>query len=167
MTPLAVVVAILAVVTLLNVALSAAIIRLLRELTGRGKSVSLPRTGHTVTSFSVPALDGTTISESSLNDEDSLVAFVSPTCAPCATLMEEWPKRTDDLPATTIAFVINTSTADEAEEYAAKFGPGVQTAVVDRDSAAAQAFDCSGATPTLIRVRAGAVTAAGHALDRI
>jgi len=156
-------VAILAVLTLLNMSLSAAIIRALRA--ERGEPPVLPRPGDTVAPFSVSALDGGVLDEHAL--EDGLGVFIAPTCAPCGTLLETWPEREADLPENTIAFVINTSTTEQAQAYAAKLGPRVRTAVVGRDSDVAAAFGVGDVTPTLVRVRAGTVVKVGHTIDSV
>jgi hypothetical protein len=154
------VVVILAVLCVLNMALSAAIIRTLR---GDREVLEPPAAGTGIGAFTVPMLDGGTLTERDLAD-GALVAFVSPTCPPCAALAREWGTRTD-LPEDTYVFVIDTSTPEEARAYAAKLGG--RAAVVERDSAVSAAFGAHDVTPTLVRVRGGAVAAAGFSFDAV
>ena len=152
---------ILSVLTVLNMALSAAIIRMLR---GEREALVVPGAGDPVRAFSVDLLDGGTLDEQGLRD-GALVAFVSPTCPPCTALVEKWVARAGDLPEETFAFVINTSTAEAARAYADALG--VRAAVVATDSPVASAFGVGDVTPTLIRVRAGAIEAVGHTLESV
>lgn len=154
-------VVILAVLTVLNMALSAAIIRRMR---GDRYDPAPPAPGTEVGAFSVPMLDGGTLTEHDLAD-GALVAFVSPTCPPCATLAENWTRRSAELPEATYVFVIDTATTAEAEAYAAKLG--ARAAIVERDSAVSSAFGADDVTPTLVRVRGGVVDAAGHTLEAV
>jgi hypothetical protein len=163
MSLLVVCVVILTVLTVLNAALSTAIIRMLRV--ERDVPLALPSPGHTVGQFSVHAMDGTLIEGNAL--VDVLAVFVAPTCAPCATLLDAWPDHAAELPADTIAFVIDTATEEDALAYAEKLGPRVRTAVVERGSDVAAAFGVGDVTPTLLRVRDGVVSAVGHSLDRV
>ncbi len=163
MSLLVVCVVILAVLTLLNMSLSAAIVRTMRA--GRGAPADLPKAGDTVAPYSVPALDGGSIDGPPLGD--TLAVFVTPTCGPCATLLETWPERVAELPEDIVAFVINTSSEEEAAAYAAKLGPRVRTAVVGRDSDVARAFGVGDVTPTLVRLRDDVVEKVGHSVDRV
>lgn len=160
MSFLVAVVVILAVLCVLNMALSAAIIRTLR---GEREVLNPPATGAEVGAFTVPMLDGGTLTERDLPD-GALVAFVSPTCPPCAALSEEWVTRTD-LPENTFVFVIDTSTAEEARAYADKLG--APAAIVERDSAVSRAFDARDVTPTLAVVSGGTIAAAGFSFDAV
>jgi len=161
MSLLVALVVILAVLTVLNMALSAAIIRAMR---GDRHEPTPPAPGTDVGAFSVPMLDGTTLTDHDLPD-GALVAFVSPTCPPCATLAENWTRRAAELPEPTYVFVIDTATTDEAEAYAARLG--ARAAVVERGSAVSSAFGADDVTPTLVRVRGGAVDASGHTLEAV
>jgi thiol-disulfide isomerase/thioredoxin len=165
MSLLIAVIAVLAVVTVLNLLLTSAIIRKLR---GPGQSgAELPRIGTEIGPFATTAMDGESITDSAVSTGGTLVVFVSPTCPPCQRLTGELANRATELPDPTIVFVIDENDQEQARRYADAFGPAVLVAVVESHGAAATAFGFGGLTPTLIRVRDGAVAAVGHDLDSV
>jgi thiol-disulfide isomerase/thioredoxin len=166
MSLLIAVIVVLTVVTALNLLLTSAIIRKLRD-PQRQSRAELPRIGAEVGSFATTSTDGESITDSAVSAGGSLVVFVSPTCPPCQRLTGELADRVEELPDPTIVFVIDENDQEQARRYADALGPSVLVAVVESHGAAAVAFGFGGSTPTLIRVRDGAVAAVGHDLDSV
>jgi len=166
MSLLIAVIAVLAVVTFLNLLLTSAIIRKLRD-PQRESGAELPRIGAEVGPFVTTTADGQSITDGTVSTGDTLVVFVSPTCPPCQRLTGELADRATELPDRTIVFVIDENDQEQARRYADALGPSVRVAVVEPHGVVATAFGFGGATPTLIRVRDGAVAAVGHDLDSV
>ncbi|MFF1615193.1 TlpA family protein disulfide reductase [Amycolatopsis sp. NPDC058278] len=157
MSFLVAVVAVLAVLTVLNLLLSSAMIRLIREQR-RPATPALPAVGTEIGAFEVTDTDGRTVTDHEL--DDVLVAFLSPTCAPCRRIAGK-------LTEPTVAFVLDGGDRDKAVEYAAGLGSAVRVAFVGDRSPVSAAFNAGDVTPTLIRVRDGRIAAAGHDLDAV
>ncbi|MFL6141316.1 MAG: TlpA family protein disulfide reductase [Labedaea sp.] len=155
------VVAILTVLTVVNLLLSSAIIRMLNDPDrGGGHRPELPRVGVVVGEFTATDTGGAAVTDRDLDDE-VLVAFLSPTCAPCQAITPGLAERAEP----TVAFIVDDDRA-AAVEYAAGLG-STRAALVEPNSAAATAFGFTGATPTLVRVEHGVITAAGHTLEAV
>src|SRR5207247_377628 len=84
------VVIVLAALTILNITISAAVIRLLREPDRllRGTEYPLPPVGSKVDKFSATSIGGGTITDATVAVGEYLVAFLSVTCPPCQRLTD-------------------------------------------------------------------------------
>jgi hypothetical protein len=161
-------VALALVLTVLNLVLTFAVIRKLRDGVGSGSSVhtpaaGLPRPGTRIGEFTVDTADGAVLTERDLLGDRTLVAFVSPTCAPCKDVVAELAS-TEHPPLR--AFVVGDGGA-ETMDVVATLRPHGAVAVIEADHAAARAFGGVDGYPALLLVEGGVVAAAGRRLAEV
>jgi len=117
MNVLAVVVALLAVVTALNLFILLGVVRRLREMSASAAAApvddGLPEPGTAVGGFIATTPDGGTVTEADLATGRSLVVLLTPTCAPCRDTADRLVAQRDRLPANT--FVLVDAEGDEPE----------------------------------------------------
>ncbi len=156
------------VLTVLNLLVSFAIIRRLRDIESRGGghpghgdalADDLPAVGTRVGSFSVPTIDGDQLDEQVLQGrEPVLVSFLSPTCGPCKDLVAALAARPDPDPARTILFVDGGDEA--AKEFAESLRPHGWVALIDSEGPVGSAFGGVEMFPIVLTVERGVITAA-------
>jgi hypothetical protein len=158
-TVLAVVVALLAVVTAGHLLLTFALIRRVRVLQERGghadEPVPVPPAGSVVGPFSAATTSGGVVTDADV--ADGLVVFVSPTCEPCQKLVDGLLRDRQERPA---AVFVAGEQGPETMAFAAKVAPLGEVAVVTDEGGAVGAFGVT-AFPTVVRVAGGVVESAG------
>lgn len=154
--------------TVLNLLMSFAIIRRLRDLESRGGGHAhhdgdladdLPAAGTRIGAFSVPTVDGDQLDEQALAGEPVLVAFLSATCGPCKDLLPALAARPDPDRARTILFV-----SDDGDEAAKEFAESLRVhgrvALADSQGPVGTAFGGVEMFPIVLTVEQGVITAA-------
>ena len=167
MAVLSAIVAVLGVLTTLNLLLCFAIVRRLRESAGDRADpaiAALPRAGRRVQPFTVATITGEPLSDRDLAGRTGLVAFVSPNCRACHGLVDELDPGEQDLPSTIVVFVIGSAADGAPLDFARKFHPAVRVAVVEQGGPVPAAFGAGDMTPTVLRLENGVVQAAGPGL---
>ena len=161
-------VVVLTVITALHLLLTSAMIRMLRDRSGAPARSALPGTGTRVTAFSAEATDGEVITDRTVSAGAAWVGVLSPGCAPCrgvAELIAGYSAPAGPDAPTAIAFVLtNPGEEERARTYAAGLGPAVRTVLLPAGDPVLPALGCDGTTPSLLLLRDGVVTAAGHRL---
>jgi peroxiredoxin len=101
--------------------------------------------------FELPTVDGGTVALAQLIDggRPLVLAFVDPGCEPCRSLLPRLAARQVDGKGPPMAVVISGEDADAARAMAAEHG--VSPALLDRDGAAAEAYDVTG-TPMAVAI---------------
>lgn len=150
-------VAVCVTLTLLNLVLLFAVIRKLRDQPQQPQFV--PQTldvGTTVRRFETTTTTGATITEESLTS--TVVAFVSPSCAPCrdlvASIREMAPRLGDPL------LLVVVEEVDDATRAAVAGVDGVTIVADDQSTAVTSAFGVS-SFPTVARVQGRLVVHSG------
>jgi hypothetical protein len=153
-----------AAVALLNLVLTFGLIRRMRMGidTTPQRSLPMPTIGQPVGEFSAVSIDDLRVDEQSVSVEETLVAFLSPTCEPCQRLTEQMLRRP---PAEEFYFFM-TGEDSAAREAAGALRELGTVCVISDDSGVRQAFGV-GAFPTVIRVVDGVVVSAGVTLDEV
>lgn len=170
MSLLAVVVAALAVLVVVNLLLSFALIgrlRVLQEMVERGgvmKDPNLPQQGDPVRPFQAVTEEGEQLSDEALKAGVSLVGFFTSGCKPCATVRKQLLERPPTLPF--MAFVDGSPQDAETRELADALKKVARVAFTTPSAPPSQAFEPPG-FPTLIRVEDGKVAASGNRLSDV
>ena len=164
-------VALALVLTVLNLVLTFAVVRKMRDGAGSGLSAhtphpGLPRLGTPVGEFTAQTVDGAELTDQDLRGERSLIVFVSPSCAPCKDVVAELTEagRAPTIPLH--AFVAGDEDADTSAVVAALRPHGTVT-VITAGHAAARAFGGVDGYPALMLVTDGVIAAAGRRLDEV
>lgn len=170
MSLLAVVVAVLSVLVVVNLFLSFALIgrlRALQEMVSRGgvmKDPNLPQPGDPVRPFQALTEEGVQLSDEALRTGVSLVGFFTSSCKPCATVRQQLLERPPTLPF--MAFVEGSPQDPETRELADALRRVAKVAFTTVDGPAHKAFEPPG-YPLLVRVEDGKVAAAGNRLSDV
>jgi thiol-disulfide isomerase/thioredoxin len=164
----------LTAITVLNLLFTLGVVRRLREHTelisqaGAGHGESKPEgvlaAGETVAAFSATSVDGRRVDQDSF-DEDAMVGFFSPNCAPCKERMPEFVALASALPADRRqVFAVVIGDEDTAADMVTQLR-GVATVVTGKAAEPmAEAFGTS-AYPALYRMAPdGVVAASGHSM---
>lgn len=159
------------VLTVLNLVLTFAVIRKLRDGAGTSTSVhnpsaGLPRPGLRIGEFAAETTDGAEVTERDLLGDRKLVAFVSPTCEPCKDVVAEIALPGRPLAMPLHAFVVGDGGAETMSVVATLRSHGT-VAVIDAGHAAARAFGGVDGYPTLMLVEGGVVAASGRKLAEV
>lgn len=154
--------------TLLNLSLTAALIRHVRdhkpEGDGHHPTLSMGVIGQRVGAFQAPAIGGGTLSERDLAGVDSLVAFVSTGCPPCEEVVDGLADRTPMPERRLIVFVLGDD--GDAVAVAARL-PRASVSRTELNGRVAEAFGGVDGYPRLLLVSDSVVTAAGFTLDHV
>ena len=170
MSLLAVVVAVLSVLVVVNLLLSFALIgrlRVLQETVSRGgvmKDPNLPQPGDPIRPFQALTEDGVQLSDEVLRSGVSLVGFFTTGCKPCAVVRQQLLERPPTLPF--MAFVEGNPQDPDTRDLAEALKRVARVAFTTADGPAHKAFEPPG-YPTLIRVEDGKVAAAGNRLSDV
>lgn len=161
-------VAVLTVLTVLNLVLLFAVIRRLRTAeAGHGTAqLTLPEAGAPIGSFLTAAMDDSVLSEEQLAD-DFVVAFVSPTCGPCKTQLADFRATPRSAPERTVFFVNGSANDAQSAEFAASLAGLGRVAYAAVGDAASTAFGGVDSFPTLLRTGGGKIAATGRTWDAI
>lgn len=146
----------------INLLLTAAIIRKLRNLDhGHNSTARLPAVGSYVDRSSVDD----PVAATHLSADDSLTIFTSPGCPACADLYRQLASAAGTpLPSHTLTVVVGAMEVRETEPDWQKFGPVLHQS---SDEGIGAALGKPNAYPTLVRVARGAVSATGHTLEDV
>jgi thiol-disulfide isomerase/thioredoxin len=172
--------AVLGVLTLINLVLTCGVIRRLREYEARhvpdgSMGPELPAPGTPIPDFSATTVDGCDVTHTSYSTGIAYVGFFSPACPPCreqlprflATVRAVDPRKVliviaDDAPAPSSASAaLPTDATDAADADAAG-----RIVVEAHQGPVASAF-AAHALPTLLALRDGVVIASGHTVDAL
>ncbi|AEV87843.1 hypothetical protein ACWT_6830 [Actinoplanes sp. SE50] len=159
----AVALALVGAVTVLNLFLLTAVMRRLRahEAAHAPAALALPEPGHRIGAFRTTTPDA--LSEEDLA-EPAVVLFVMPGCAPCHELLDAVPDAGFD-PARTFVLVAGDAALAPTRELAALVRPLGRVAVIDPDGPVTAAFGGIRGYPTVVHVAAGRVVAADRRLS--
>ncbi|NUR62930.1 MAG: hypothetical protein HOV87_30395 [Catenulispora sp.] len=172
---LAAVVALLTVLTLINIALLFAVIRRLRGVEqqhGAGSLADqLPAVGHRVAEFEASALDGSVLTSAEVtgttDGADRLVAFVMTGCGPCtqfiSTLQDGSPAGFDR----TFFFITGDPRTEDTAALVAELSDLGRVAMLAEEGPVGPAVGGIGSYPTVLRISDGVVAAAGRKLDEV
>ncbi|GAA4464296.1 hypothetical protein [Phytohabitans houttuyneae] len=154
------------ILTLLNLSLTAALIRYVRERDAADTHHRPPAfaTGQRVGSFQAWTVAGDAVSEQDLDGGDSLVAFVSAGCPPCQDVLAQLETGVPLPERRLFVFVFG----DDAD--AASVAARLPRAVVARTEVAGQVGDAFGGVegyPRLMLVSDAVVTAVGLTLEQV
>jgi thiol-disulfide isomerase/thioredoxin len=162
--------AVLAVLVVLNLLLTFALIgriRVLQALVEKmmGKDPSLPQPGDLVGRFEVTTPEGELLSDAALRSGVSLVGFFAPNCEPCAAMRAQLLATPPPLP---LVAIVEGSADDAAasRELGTALSRVARVFYATAGDSVTRAFRSAG-FPTLIRVENGMVTAAGHKLHDV
>ncbi|MEY9935502.1 hypothetical protein ABH926_010184 [Catenulispora sp. GP43] len=161
-------VAVLTVLTVFNLVLLFAVIRRLRSAeAGHGAAqLTLPQVGAPIGTFMAGATDDTVLSGEQLAD-DFVVAFVSPTCAPCKTQLADFRATPRSAPERTVFFVNGSADDAQSAEFATSLADLGRVAFASVGDAASTAFGGVDSFPTLLRTGGGKIEATGRTWDAI
>lgn len=161
----------LAAGTAVNLLLVLGILRRLREHTellsagaGRTDSEGLLAAGETVADFTATTVDGDTVTRDGLPD-GAMVAFFSPTCAPCRERLPEFVDTAGAVPATDRqAYAVIIGDAAEAADMARRLSPVARVLTGPTTVPMVEAFGAE-SFPALYRMGPdGVVAASGHSM---
>lgn len=161
---LGIAVVILAVITLLNLALTLAVLRRMRESRLWDTQEALPAPGAVVGEFNEATVDGLELSERRLAEGTHLIVFLSASCQPCRELVESIEGGMQ-LPVESLAF-IERDAEDAAVAQMVSRVRRLLPVAVDSTGSAARAFQVE-AFPAVMLVADGVVTVASHRLDDV
>ncbi|MCX4750515.1 hypothetical protein OG455_34245 [Kitasatospora sp. NBC_01287] len=167
---LSVLASVLGIATAVNLSLTFAVIRRLREMeAGQGGAAAekLPPTGFPVAEFTAETVSGRSLSRADIAGGEALVGFVMVGCGPCAQLIDSLTGGADTGVADPLFFVIGDPSSAEAQGIAGKLSPVGDVALVADVPALTAAFGGVRSYPTLIRLRDGVIVQAGHNLDGV
>jgi cytochrome oxidase Cu insertion factor (SCO1/SenC/PrrC family) len=149
-------VALLAVLCLLNLVMMFGVVRRLREHTellaaqkSGGATVSV---GELVGDFEVTTVDGATLTRTDLSG-DTVAAFFTPSCQPCQAKLPHFVEFAGQLPAGRDQVLVTIAAEDPADaaEFVAKLSPVARVVVEEGSGAVAEAFGVQ-MFPTMLRV---------------
>jgi hypothetical protein len=166
-------VAVVSVLTLLNLLLTYGVIRRLRDheerlsRAGTPSMVDLP-IGAPVPPFRADTTDGGTVTSESLAAGAAYAAFFSPTCPPCREQMPLFVDAVADARRDRILIVVSRDGADPTAlaDFVAAIGPAGHVVVEDTTGPVAGAFGVSG-QPTLLRFNGGELAARAHTVEEL
>ncbi|MFI9328326.1 hypothetical protein ACIGZJ_12380 [Kitasatospora sp. NPDC052868] len=149
-----------------NLVLTFAVIRRLRTLEegGTGAPDALPAVGTAVAEFSAVTTYGEELTAADVAAGDAFAGFVMVGCTPCGTLIESLAGGAATGAADPLFFVVGDPENPETRRMTAALDAVGRVAVVAEKSSATAAFGQVGAFPTLLRLKDGVITAAGHDL---
>jgi len=164
-TTIGVAVLLLTTVTLLNLALTLAVIRRLRALQMWETTSSAPTPGTVVNAFNAATIDGRELNERSVAEGSHLVLFLSASCQPCQDLADAIERGAHSLPEGSIAFISADTDEPEVSDLAVRLRRVVSVAV-DSSGSTARAFQVE-SFPTVLMVTDGVITTVGHQPDDV
>jgi thiol-disulfide isomerase/thioredoxin len=161
--------AVLAVLVMLNLLLTFALIRrvrVLQEMVSKGpaRDPALPQPGDAVGAFQAATPEGGLLTDEALRSGVNLVGFFTTGCHPCATVRAQLLESPPKLPL--MAFVEGRADDPAARELGTSLSAIARVAYITEADSVAKAFRSAG-YPTLIRVENGTVAAAGHQLGDV
>ncbi|MCM2420609.1 hypothetical protein [Streptomyces sp. RKAG293] len=166
---LCVLAAVLGIATALNLSLTFAVIRRVKDIeAGSGEGGrKLPPVGLSVGEFRAETVTGRPVARTDVAAGERFVGFVMVGCGPCAQLIESLDGdggllRTGGTEP--LFFVVGEA---GSEVIAAKLSAVGEVAVLADETEVAAAFGNVASYPTLLRLRDGVVTHAGHTLDGV
>jgi len=164
-TTVAAALAVVSALCLFNLFLLTAVIRRLRAHEAQHAPVGLPlpAAGRAVGAFATTEPDA--VSDQDLI-EPAAVLFVMPNCAPCHELVASAPGAGLD-PGRTFVFVAGDPAATATREVVSAVRPLGRVSVVEPDGPVAAAFGGVTGFPTVLRVEADRVVAAGRDLGAL
>ncbi|RJL32605.1 TlpA family protein disulfide reductase [Bailinhaonella thermotolerans] len=170
---MAFVVAALVLLTLLclfNLLISLGLARRLRQhadlLSKQGAPDQSLRAGDVVGDFAATTTEGEPVGRGLLAGH-TLVAFLSPGCAPCKELMPEFEEYAARLPRSQVLAVVDAIDDLGAREYTDRLSPVARVVVEDPDGPMQRAFKPEGFPALYVVEDGGLVVAADRDLRRI
>jgi thiol-disulfide isomerase/thioredoxin len=139
---LVVAVVLLGVLTLLNLALTAGLVRHLRRSDGRDATIGGVPVGHTVGDFAGLDTEGRPVARDLLAGP-TLVGFFTPGCEPCEDLLPRFERKAGTLPHDSLA-VVHAVRAQDADGYVARLSPVARVVVEAPGGSLQEAFQVSG-----------------------
>src|SRR5690348_173599 len=160
------VVAVLAVVTGLNLVILLGVVRRLRTAPARPSAeAQLPPVGRRIAPFTAATVTGDRISDRDLATGTTLVVFVMPGCGPCRAIVDELAASagpTGPRPRP-LVFVAGDAAAEDTRGIVDALSTAARVAVIAPAGGAAAAFAVTG-YPTVVRVEDGRVARATRVL---
>ncbi|MEU4572835.1 TlpA disulfide reductase family protein [Nonomuraea sp. ATR24] len=153
-------VVLLGVLSLLNLALTAGLIRRLRQFDAPARGVPV---GHPVGGFTAQDTEGRPVARELLTGP-TLVGFFTPGCEPCEDLLPRFVARAGALPHDCLA-VVHAVRAEDAEGYAARLAGAARVVVEGPGGPVQRAFQVA-AFPAVFLVGGDGTVLAGD-LDAI
>ncbi len=165
MQPLAIIVTVMAVITVLHLFVTFGLIARFRAFQDSSAIVprdpDLPSPGEVVQPFEATSSTGAPLSAATFASGTTLVGFFLPHCAPCEKARE---KLLGDPPSVPMIAFIDGSAEDAAcQQLGEALVAVAQVAYTARNESVTRAFRQAG-FPTFIRVENGTVAASGHNL---
>ncbi|MDG4828968.1 redoxin domain-containing protein [Solwaraspora sp. WMMD1047] len=170
MALLSVAVIVLTVLVLIDLVLSAAIIRRLRETEAKITEMNTPPESGIMLGEPMPEFetDGGELTHADLAGGPALVGFFSAGCRHCPTQAERLADRAPEITGTGVRVVSVLTSGDGATEDLAPTLRKAGTVIVEPDSAAMMATFREGATPTFLMFGGdGRLLARGHDLGAV
>ncbi|MBD0417977.1 redoxin domain-containing protein [Streptomyces sp. TRM S81-3] len=173
MAALTAAVVLVGILCVLDLLLTIGVIKKLREygpggpMGAPGKGMTPLRPGEELPAFTAVAEDGARVSPSSLPDGWSLIAFLSPNCAPCRTKLPELVAYAAAEPGgrdRTLAVVVGEP--GECERFVRELSPVARVVVEPKGGPVCAALRVD-AFPTTLRVHSdqGRTVVTGHVVD--
>lgn len=162
-------IALLAVLLVVNLLLTFALIRRVAELDpSRGPGATVPSVGTAVGAFAAVTVDGDSFGLDDLRSADLAVLFMMTGCEPCHELLTDLSTRQIMDTGPIFAFIgHHGDPADEAVmAYRSALPAGIRCAVTSPTGEIAQAFGVR-AFPTALRIEHSVITVAGRSLDAV
>lgn len=161
--------ALLAILIVVNLLLTFALIRRVAELDpSRGPVATVPSAGTAVGAFAAATIAGDSFGLDDLRSAELTVLFMMTGCEPCHELLTDLSTRrvTDTGPV--FAFIAHHGDpGDEAVmAYRSALPAGIRCAVISPAGEAARAFGVQ-SFPTALRIEHGVITVAGRSLDAV
>lgn len=171
MTLLVAAVAVLGIVTALNLFLLLGVVRRLRELpTAPGGAMlepGLPTPGHRVGEFQEITMAGAQLTHERIRTGRSLVVFLSPNCQPCQVVADRLAEQPAGSLPPTLLFVHADAGDPKFVELRGKVAALGELALIGGHSSAAAAFGGVDGYPTTILVDDGVVVAASMLFNEV
>ncbi|MEO7733896.1 MAG: hypothetical protein ABIY55_23230 [Kofleriaceae bacterium] len=165
MQPLALIVVVLCVITVLHGFVTFALIARFRAYQERTALVprdpDLPAPGDRVQPFEATSAAGALLTADTLASGATLVGFFTPHCKPCELARENLVSKPPTLPM--VAFINGSADDAACQQIGETLGAVAQVAYTARNETVARAFRQAG-YPTFIRVENGKVAASSHNL---
>jgi hypothetical protein len=126
---------------------------------GRGEP-HLPRVGAEIGAFSVPTIEGASLTDARLRSGRTLLVFSMAGCSPCAALAEEL-RRTELPSGLTLLVLVATAVDDPASVTAVEYPAMAEVAYLPEECDLIERLEVD-AFPTLVLVEEGRIVAAGR-----
>lgn len=162
--------AVLAVLVVLNLVLTFALIGRLRTLQETvanqvpARDPALPKPGDEVGRFETTTSEGEPLTDNTLREGTTLVGFFTPGCRPCANVRKLLLASPPSIPL--LAFVEGSPEDPEALALGTSLSQVARVAYLTEGDPVTQAIKQAG-YPTLVLVERGVVAASGHYLHEV